>query len=46
MFKFFLSFLRKQESTVSGSAASAENGFLLSREWQAFYPNQVKKFEH
>ncbi|QTA84551.1 Uncharacterized protein dnm_005480 [Desulfonema magnum] len=29
---FFLSFLRKQESTASGSVASAQNGFLLSQE--------------
>ncbi|QTA92791.1 Uncharacterized protein dnm_088820 [Desulfonema magnum] len=29
---FFLSFLRKQESTDRGSATSAKNGFLLSQE--------------
>ncbi|QTA93458.1 Uncharacterized protein dnm_095590 [Desulfonema magnum] len=29
---FFLSFLRKHESTVSGIGASVKNGFLLSQE--------------
>ncbi|QTA85412.1 Uncharacterized protein dnm_014210 [Desulfonema magnum] len=29
---FFLSFLRKQESTVPGTAASAKYRFLLSQE--------------
>jgi len=33
MIKFFVSFLRKQESTAIVSLSLPENGFLLSQEW-------------